>query len=635
MLLPCLLLLGAPLALAQAPAPTTAPTAWPSTEPNWPHHPTRNITVLTGVWAFGWAPAGVDPTTVPYASISTPNTTAVPGSIDVLPSGVLGPQTTFYYRSQHACTPGFPSLITFAGVNLYSRVFADGVFLGNNTSGAYTPFDLPLHTCGPTGVRELVVVVNNAPDKIRAPTFTGGDFYSYSGIIRNVMVTEVAGPYFLRHVAPIPVDYVARTISVRIVVGGPTPPASLNIILAFSGVAPGRPIAVPVVNGVALIPNVTLAADVQLWQLGVGNTYTLSVIDVDSGDTVVVRSGMRVLGTSGGRLTVNGEVVRLVGYNRHTMWPDTGAAVTPAQEAADMALLKSLNANYVRGAHYPQSQSWLDLCDEQGIAMWEETLGPGTSTANMVDPYYMHNHLTAIASMVTTSLAHPSVFFHAFFNEGPTNDPKACVGYEASAAGIRAIANIDGAPPARLVTWADNKGPAGLCFASASVLSYNAYPGWYVNPGNVSEVPVFWGKDIAEGRAAWPEKPIFVSETGGGGIWEWRNDSSADPGLFWSQKYQATLVSADASFLSTHKDVSGLTLWQFADIKANYGDTKSYGGCDYLPHGPWGATPWDCAYIDTSVKRPGGENHKGSVDFWRRKKEVFPLVAAIYAAAKP
>ena len=31
--------------------------------------------------------------------------------------------------------------------------------------------------------------------------------------------------------------------------------------------------------------------------------------------------------------------------------------------------------------------------------------------------------------------------------------------------------------------------------------------------------------------------------------------------------------------------------------------------------------------------RPGGENHKGSVDFWRRPKPAFGIVAAKYKDA--
>lgn len=330
------------------------------------------------------------------------------------------------------------------------------------------------------------------------------------------------------------------------------------------------------------------------------------------------------------RITINGEVVKLVGFNRHTMWPDTGAAVTQEQEAADLALLQGMNANYVRGAHYPQSQSWLDRLDEAGIVIWEETLGPGTSTANMNDPWFMSNHLAALSSTVHTSFAHPSVIFHAFFNEGPSNDPAACVGYAASSSLVKALV---GQPPMRLVTWANNHGSSDVCMAYEDVISFNAYPGWYDHEGNISYTGVYWAEQVAWVEANWPATPFMVSETGGGGVFEWTNDTAPYPGPQWSQAFQKNLVSADASFLVNSSRVSGLTLWQFSDIKANDQSTAQCGQCDYLPHPNNLTVPWDCGYIDVTCGRPGGENHKGAVDFWRRTKEEYPVLAGIYAHA--
>ena len=104
--------------------------------------------------------------------------------------------------------------------------------------------------------------------------------------------------------------------------------------------------------------------------------------------------------------------------------------------------------------------------------------------------------------------------------------------------------------------------------------------------------------------------------------------------MFWSQLYQAEIVTRDAQFAVDNDDVSGITLWQFSDIKADDDSTRSCGQCKYLPHSQSLSVPWDCGYIDVSCGRPGGENHKGIVDFWRRQKMDFPLVAGIYAGAK-
>ena len=52
--------------------------------------------------------------------------------------------------------------------------------------------------------------------------------------------------------------------------------------------------------------------------------------------------------------------------------------------------------------------------------------------------------------------------------------------------------------------------------------------------------------------------------------------------------------------------------------------------CDYL----LGVLPKTCGYIEVNVSkafgRPGGANHKGSVDFFRRPKPIFWAVASQY-----
>lgn len=56
---------------------------------------------------------------------------------------------------------------------------------------------------------------------------------------------------------------------------------------------------------------------------------------------------------------------------------------------------------------------------------------------------------------------------------------------------------------------------------------------------------------------------------------------------------------------------------------------QACGSCAYSK--PYNAsTPMDCAYISPKCWRPGGENHKGAVDFWRRKKQVFGAVQAVF-----
>lgn len=301
-------------------------------------------------------------------------------------------------------------------VNFYARVFVDGVLLGNHTAGPYTPFNMIAPSCAAGGEREVAVVVNNEFNKTLCPTCTGGDFYAYGGIIRPVVVTELPrSPFFLDRVEPITVDVAAGLIDVRVVLTSASGalPATASLTLAFNGAPAGAARIVPVVGGVATLRSVAVP-DAQPWSLGHGNLFTLTVNETSARDAITVRSGLRVLGVSGSpaRLTINGEVAKLKGFNRHTMWPATGAAVTLEQEAIDIALVKGVNANYIRGGHYPQSQSWLDALDEAGIALWEEALGPGVQTKDIQDPFFMDMQTLAVKSMVETSIAHPSVLLH-------------------------------------------------------------------------------------------------------------------------------------------------------------------------------------------------------------------------------
>ena len=456
---------------------------WPTEPPSWPHFPSRNVQTLSGSWSYGFAPAGsIDAAAVRYADIATPNVTIVPQSWDLRPPGENGPVGSAFFRSTHACTSGRPSLVFFHAVNFYARVWADGVELGNHTAGGYVPFSFVAPACGASGTRELLVLANNEKNSTLSPTYTGGDFYFWSGIIRPVVVSELpcSANAYIQRVEPLTVDAARGLLDLRVVLGaGLCPPnsplpGSVHLAVAFNGAAPGAAIEYAVADGVAVIPSIAVPAPFAPWTVRESaaapyspNLVEVRVTEAASNDTVAVRTGLRVVTADAAtaRILINGQRVKLRGWNRHTMWPDVGAAVTPAQEAIDMGLIIAANANYIRGAHYPQSQSWLDLADENGVAMWEEALGPGTSTKNMNDEHFMTNHLAAVTSMVTSSFAHPSVILHAYFNEGPSDDPNACVGYARSAETIR---SLTGVPPKALVTWANNHGSSQVQTAAAT-----------------------------------------------------------------------------------------------------------------------------------------------------------------------
>jgi beta-glucuronidase len=91
------------------------------------------------------------------------------------------------------------------------------------------------------------------------------------------------------------------------------------------------------------VPNPTL------WSPASPNLHTVAV-GFRSGE-VIERFGLRSFGVdkATSRMTINGKITKLVGWNHHTQWPVTAASPTDDQIDADLALLKKGNANYVRG----------------------------------------------------------------------------------------------------------------------------------------------------------------------------------------------------------------------------------------------------------------------------------------------
>ena len=299
------------------------------------------------------------------------------------------------------------------------------------------------------------------------------------------------------------------------------------------------------------------------------------------------------------------------------MYPDTGLALTQEETAADMKLIKEVGANVVRGAHYPQDQRWLDLCDENGVAMWEECLGPGVSSSDIHSSWFMQNQLQQADEMIAASANHPSVFFWGFFNAGPSDETSSCEnGYK------KMVENIHSHDMTRLVTWADDRRNTSICLDYADLVSFNYYPGWY-GQGGPSDCATFWNSQASWVAKHHPTKPFMISETGAGGVYEWANNASS---VQWGQAYQNEVVKADVIAALNNTQVSSITLWQLTDTKAGTEDTAKCPSCDYLP----GVVPPTCGYIDIYCHRPGGENHKGAVDFWRRKKLTFSTVTELY-----
>jgi beta-galactosidase len=73
---------------------------------------------------------------------------------------------------------------------------------------------------------------------------------------------------------------------------------------------------------------------------------------------------------------LNGRRLQIFGLDRHEIYPYVGAAMPPRVKRRDAEILRrEFNCNFVRCSHYPQSEAFLEACDELGLMVWEELPG--------------------------------------------------------------------------------------------------------------------------------------------------------------------------------------------------------------------------------------------------------------------
>ena len=106
------------------------------------------------------------------------------------------------------------------------------------------------------------------------------------------------------------------------------------------------------------------------WSPETPELYTVTAALARDGevfDDLIDRVGLREVRTEGGRILLNGSPLRIRGVCCHEDHPHFGCALPYSAIAYDLMLLRSLGANSVRTAHYPNDEVFLDLCDEAGI----------------------------------------------------------------------------------------------------------------------------------------------------------------------------------------------------------------------------------------------------------------------------
>ncbi|HEX3719037.1 MAG TPA: glycoside hydrolase family 2 TIM barrel-domain containing protein [Verrucomicrobiae bacterium] len=163
---------------------------------------------------------------------------------------------------------------------------------------------------------------------------------------------------------------------------------------------------------------------VELWELDAPRLY--NVVTTLSSDGEAVHDYRTRIGFREARFTVegfflNGTRRQLFGLDRHELFPYVGGAMPPRVMRRDAEILKrEFNCNIVRCSHYPQTEAFLDACDELGLMVWQEPPGWGY----LGDEAWKDLVLQNVKDMIRRDRNHPAiVIWGVRVNESRNDQP--------------------------------------------------------------------------------------------------------------------------------------------------------------------------------------------------------------------
>ena len=523
----------------------------------------------------------------------------VPGCWDTLSRWYNQRGTGCYRRTFTLDGDAVNAFLVVDGCGLRSRYWIDGREIGFSK----LPWSRFEFATGPlkAGRHELVCAVDSLVDAQKVKLFSNFyDFYPFGGFHHGVSLVVQRHPVELRRIVVRTCDYKTGLVELEAQFEGAGAPADFTASVAFDA---GSARNVEFKDGRARL-NVP---DFRLWSPDSPGLHTVTVIhQATRSPAVSARFGIRQVGTADRRITLNGKPIYLKGVNRHESHYEFGATTPVQLMCEDIYNLKDLGGNFIRGSHYAQCEKFLDLCDEIGVLVWEESLGWGNRKAQLADPEFCDLQEESTRLMVRNSINHPCVIISAFLNEPQSGEP-ACLALVNRLIGVIRAENTG-----HLITFADCHPADDIAHVNTDIISYNTYPCWYsdeLETGSNDEmrrnIRRCHDRIVKRYRDVYKDdRPIIVSETGVKADYGVRDPRGRAQ---YTEDFQAEYERLMLEEIFANRDIAGVAIWQFTDAKT-YTRTRGLRNRSY------------------------GVNTGGLYDLYRRPKLVVDVVRELFTA---
>jgi len=484
------------------------------------------------------------------------------------------------------------------GVLLRCTVWLNGKKLGDR-EGGYTPFYFDISEYIKPGEENVLVIrsdnrstYTSIPPKIREDHNPG--WHMYGGIYRDVYIEQIPKSYVFKAAANAIDPAWGADLEIAVLTHLMSGSAACTLRCVVTG-PDGKKAAE---GSAALEPGGDVRAhtfrfsikNIRRWSPESPDLYTVD-LTLESGSgvqTLTFKAGIRTIEVKGLDILLNGKKIYLKGICKHEDDPVFGASQTPEIIKRDLELIKKMNANHIRLAHYPHHTAELAAARDMGFLLSEEIplyqagIGftawfqekqsifrfPVTSFGmrQMNDKGLMMNSRRQLIEMIERDRNNPAVIMWSVGNECYTlmKNGGRMFGWLKDAA-----KKFDSTRP---VTMAE------LCYGMPifdtrrmamkhmDVISANSYFGWYY--GETCQMEAH----LENIHSRFPDKPIILSEFGADagpgrsdadGVWK---AERVDYGKTYSEDYQERVISDYWNIVKDRDYVSGIAPWVFSDF---------------------------------------------------------------------
>lgn len=486
-------------------------------------------------------------------SFSQAQTLWVPGSWNTQKTELKYFEGNIWYKKtfdKPDLSEGKRYFIHVGAANYIATVTLNGEKIGTH-EGGFTPFSFEVTDLLKEKDNYLIIGVDNTRRRDYIPAEVT-DWFNHGGLIRGVKLIEVPNTFINNYFISLDkstLNNKRKTINGKLFLAGNSPKTAQIIIPELK-----------VNQEIEVNPNGETAFTVEVKNLALWspeNPKLYTVILKAGEDEVSDEIGFRTIETQGKKLLLNGEPVFLRGICLHDENPfrqDRANSIEDAKLVLDWA--EALGCNFIRLAHYPHQEHIVRLADKRGILLWEEL--PLYWGIQWENPQVLEKAKAQYSELINRDYNRASSIIWSIANETApiparneflsslADHVKTIDNTRLISAACKKDQELDGHPDS-VYTYNDP------IMQKLDIISFNEYLGWYGGLPDACRNKTFHTEI---------DKPIIVSEFGGGAIQGFHADSLTR----WSEDFQAYLYKESLAMFDPIDGLVGLTPWILVDF---------------------------------------------------------------------